>query len=422
MTSAPEPRTRLNGYAPVLVALAALLFAFVVGQLVGPGDPPVSFDRADKTTWFEQAGPGGTGEAEQYRSRFRLIAIFGMVSGLVLLAFLAFYRGPPVRRLLELASRRPLVGAAAIGALLAVALAIAGLPASLLSFQLGRDYDLITQDLAGWAGDQLLALAFSVPLTALAALAGFAVWRRFRDRFWVAASAIAIIFACIWLWLWPVLVSPSFNRFEPLAPGPARAEVMRLADRAGVDVGEVFSVDASRRSVALNAYVHGIGSSKRVVIYDNAIWNLSGDEFTALIAHELVHVKSNDVYRGLVFAILVIPLAALALQLGTATIMRRNGDPGDGPVVVLPLALGLSVLMLLLTVPGNQLSRQIELKADYDAIELTGDPAAMVRLQRRIAENNLSDPDPPAVWQALFGTHPPTLDRIGLALALERKD
>ena len=60
MTSVPEPRSRLNGYAPVLAALGAVLFAFLVGQLVGPGDPPVSFERVDKSTWFEQAGPGGT--------------------------------------------------------------------------------------------------------------------------------------------------------------------------------------------------------------------------------------------------------------------------------------------------------------------------------------------------------------------------
>lgn len=422
MTSAPQPRSRLNGYAPVLVALLALLCAFLVAQVLGPESPPVSFESADKATWFEQAGPGGTEVAEQYRSRSRLIALFGMASSIALLVFLAFYRGPPVRRALELASRRPLAGAAAIGALLAVALAVAGLPASLLSFDLGRDYGLITQELAGWAGDRLLSLAFTVPLTALAALVGYLAWRRFKGRFWIAASAIAVVFACVWLWLWPVVVSPLFNRFEPLPPGPVRAEVMRLAELTGVDVGEVYSVDASRRSVALNAYVHGIGSSKQVVIYDNAISDLSGDEFTALIAHELAHVASNDISRGLAFAILVIPLAALALQLGTTAILRRNSDPRDGPVVVLPLALMLSVMMLLLTVPGNQLSRQIEIKADYDAIELTGDPEAMIRLQRRIAESNLSDPDPPAVWQSLFATHPSALDRIGLALALRREN
>jgi STE24 endopeptidase len=362
----------------------------------------VSFDRAEKATWFEQAGPGGTEIAERYRSSSRSIALLGMASEILLLVLLAFYRGPPVRQLLRLASRHPLAGAAGIGALLAVALAIAGLPASLLSYELGRDYDLITQSLAGWAGDRLLSLAFSVPLTAIAALVGFAAWRRFRGRFWIAASAIAVAFAFIWLWLWPVAVSPLFNRFDPLPPGPVRAEVMRLAALADVDVGEVYSVDASRRSVALNAYVHGIGSSKRVVIYDNAIRTLSGDEFAALIAHELAHVSSRDLYRGLVFAILVIPLGALA--------------------VVLPLALGLAVMTMLLSVPGNGLSRQIELRADYDAVELTGNPEAMIRLQRRIAESNLSDPDPPVVWQTLFGTHPATLDRIGLAVALSEED
>jgi STE24 endopeptidase len=422
MTAAPDARPRLNDYAPALVALAAVLFAFLVGQLLGPGDPPVDFDQADKFTWFEQAGPGGTEVAERYRSRVRLIAAFGMFSGIAVLAFLAFYRGPPVRHLLTVASRNPWRGAAGVGAMLAVALAIAGLPASLLSFDLGRDYGLVTQDLGGWAGDRLLSLAFSIPLTALFALASYAAWRRFRKRFWVAASALGVLFAFFWLWLWPVAVSPLFNRFEPLPPGPARAEVMRLAGLSGVDVGQVYSVDASRRSVALNAYVHGIGTSKRVVIYDNALRNLSGDEFTTLVAHELAHVESNDIYRGLAFAILVIPLGALAIQLGAAAILRRNGDSESSPAVLLPLALGLSVMMMLLAIPGNHLSRQIEIKADYRAIELTGDPAAMVRLQRRIAESNLSDPDPPVVWQALFATHPPALDRIGLALAMQEKE
>ncbi|MEX1219579.1 MAG: M48 family metalloprotease [Solirubrobacterales bacterium] len=405
-----------------MAILAAVLFAFLAGQLLGPGDPPVDYERADTSAWFEKAGPGGTDVAEKYRSRSRLITLFGMLSGVALLAFLAFYRGPPVAQLLKVASRKPLLGAAALGAMLAVALAIAGLPASLLSFDLGHEYGLITQDLAGWAGDRLLSLLFSIPLTALAACAGYAAWRRFGRHFWMAASAIAVLFACIWLWLWPVAVSPLFNRFEPLPPGPARTEVMRVADQSGVDVGEVFSVDASRRSAALNAYVHGIGGSKRVVIYDNAIRNLSGDEFTTLIAHELAHVESNDIYRGLAFAILVIPLAALAIQLGAASILRRNGDSGSSPAVVLPLALGLSVMLLLLAIPGNRLSRQIEITADYNAIELTGDPDSMVRLQRRIAESNLSDPAPPAVWQVLFSTHPPVLDRIGLALAIKDEE
>jgi STE24 endopeptidase len=422
MTSASGPRGPLNAYAPVAVALAAVLFAFLVVWAIGPGSPPIDFERADAGSYFEKYGANGVETAEQYRSRSRAIGLFGIASEIALLVFLALYRGPPMRRLLARASSHPLRGAAAIGALLAVALALAGLPASILSFDLGRDYGLITQGLDGWAGDQLLALAVSVPLAALAAFAAFALWRRFRGRFWIAASVLAIAFAVLWLWLWPVAVSPIFNRFEPLPPGPVRSEALDLADRTGVDLGEVYSVDASRRSVALNAYVHGIGSSKRMVIYDNALETLPPEQLSILLAHELAHVESNDLYRGLGFAVLVIPLAALAMQLGTAAIAGRNGDRPDSPAVILTLALGLTVMSLLLSFPGNRLSREIEIRADYRALELTGDPEAMIGLQRQIAESNLSDPDPPALWHSLFGTHPATLDRIGLAEAWREQD
>ncbi len=404
----------------MVVAAAAVAFAFLVGWAVGPGSPPIDFERADPAAYFEATGPDGVETAEQYRSRSRAIALFAIASEIGLLALLALYRGPPMRRLLDRASRHPLRGAAAIGALLAVALALAGLPAALLSFDLGRDYGLITQGLGGWAGDRLLSLAVAVPLSAVAALAAFAAWRRFRRRFWIAASVAAAGFAVIWLWLWPVAVSPLFNDFEPLPPGPERSEVLALADRAGVDVGEVYSVDASRRSVALNAYVHGIGSSKRVVIYDNALATLPPGSLSALIAHELAHVESADVFRGLGFAILVIPLGALAMQLGAAAIAGRNGDRPDGPGIVLALALGLSVMSLLLSVPGNRLSREIEIRADYSALQTTRDPASMIALQRQIAASNLTDPEPPALWQSLFGTHPETVERIGLAESFSR--
>lgn len=417
MTSAPSQRASLNAYAPVVVALAAVIFAFLVGSALGPGSPPIDFQRADPATWFERSGPDGVERAEQYRSRSRAIALLAIASQIGLLALLALYRGPPMRRLLDRASRNPLRGAAALGALLALALAVVGLPAALLSFELGRDYGLITQGIGGWAGDRLLSLAFAVPLSAGAAVLAFAAWRRFRRRFWLAASAVAIAYAVVWLWLWPIAVSPFFNDFEPLPPGPVRSEVLDLAESSGVDIGEVYSVDASRRSVALNAYVHGIGSSRRVVIYDNVLAEVPSRSLSALIAHELAHVESRDVYRGLAFAILVVPLGALAMQLGAAAIARRNSDRPDGPGIVLALALGLAVMSLLLSFPGNRLSREIEIRADYSALQVTDDPAALIALQRQIAASNLSDPDPPGAWHWLFGSHPTTLDRIGLAEA-----
>ncbi len=421
MDSTPGQSKRLNAYAPVVAAVAAVLVAFLAAAALGPGDPPVTPDRAAAERQIERIDPAAASRAEQYRSRSRLLAIVALAVQFGVLVFLALYRGRPVRRLLGWASRKPVRGSAAIGALLALALALAGLPVALLSFEHGRDYGLITQSLAGWLSDRLLSTAIAAAVSALLATAGYLAWRRLAGRFWIGASVLAAGFAVVWIWLWPVAVAPIFNEFRALPPGDVRSEVMRLADQSGVEVGEVYTVDASRRSVALNAYVNGIGSSKRVVIYDNVIDQLPPDQLSALIAHELIHVEARDVYRGLAFAIIVIPLGALAMQLFASAVLRRRGDPPDSPAVILPLALALSVVTLLLTVPGNGLSRQIEINADYESIALTGDAGAMIGLQQRLAMINLADPDPPAAWQFLFGTHPTTLDRLSLAEGMRRE-
>jgi len=421
MDSATGRLKRLNGYAPAIAVIVAVLAGFFAAAALGPGDPPVTTDRAAVERQVERAGPVGSVQADQYRSQSRRIAIAALLVEFSVLAFFAFYRGRPVRSLIDRVAARPVRGAAALGGLLALALALVGLPLSLLSFDLGRDYGLVTQNLGPWLGDQLLSTAISIVVSMTLAAVGYAAWRRFRGRFWIAASVLATAFAVVWIWLWPVAVAPLFNDFEPLPPGQSRAEVMRLADRAGVEVREVYSVDASRRSVALNAYVNGIGPSKRVVIYDNSLDQLPPDELSALIAHELIHVEAGDVYRGLGFALIVIPFGALAMQLFTGAALRRSGDRRDSPAAVLPLALALAAMTLLLTVPGNGLSRQIEINADYRSVELTGDPAALVGLQRRLAASNLSDPDPPAVWKFLFGTHPSTLDRLALAEGMRQE-
>ena len=96
-----------------------------------------------------------------------------------------------------------------------------------------------------------------------------------------------------------------------LPPGQARTDVLELARRAGVDVGQVYRVDASRRTTAINAYVNGIGSSKRVVLYDTLLNDLNRGERRAVVAHELGHVHGNDIQRGLLFVAIVTPLALI---------------------------------------------------------------------------------------------------------------
>jgi STE24 endopeptidase len=181
----------------------------------------------------------------------------------------------------------------------------------------------------------------------------------------------------------------------------------------------VYSVDASRRTTAANAYVTGLGKTKRVVLYDTLMENFKRDELRLVVAHELAHVHHRDVPNGLLYLAIVAPFGLFAVS----RLTRRLAPDGEaGPAVLPALALSLFVMTTTITTISNQLSRSIEARADSYALTLTGEPEPFISFEQRIALRNLSDPDPPD-WQTfLLATHPPTIDRIGIGVAYERGD
>jgi STE24 endopeptidase len=217
----------------------------------------------------------------------------------------------------------------------------------------------------------------------------------------------------------PIVLDPLFNRFEPLEAGDLRRDVLELADRAGVEVGEVYVMDASRRTTAANAYVAGLGTSKRVVLYDNLLEDFTPDEVRLVVAHELGHVRHHDVRNGLIWLAIVAPFGTWAVAVVAARIAPRGA--ALGPRAVPAVALSLAIVVPVLTMISNQLSRAVEARADAFSLELTRDPATFTDFQRRIAVKNVSDPDPPALVRFLLGTHPSTLERIGMAEAFKRE-
>ena len=209
------------------------------------------------------------------------------------------------------------------------------------------------------------------------------------------------------------MLDPVFNKFTPLPAGDTRSDVLDLAERAGVDVGEVYSVDASRRTTAANAYVTGIGRTKRVVLYDTLLNDFTPAETRLVVAHELGHVRYRDVPHGLLWVALVAPFGTLAVARAGERLTR------DGATAVPAVALALALLTPAITAISNQLSRAIERRADAFALDMTGEPDAMVGFEQRITLKNVGDPDPPRWQMLLLGTHPSTMERIGQALATQ---
>ena len=230
----------------------------------------------------------------------------------------------PPERLLRRLGARPLLGGAAAAAGISLVLVVAELPVRAWMRQRALDVGLATQSWPDWAVDVLKAAGIGAVTAAIGGLVAVALIRRFPRHWWAPASVLVVAYGVVTIWLYPVLIDPVFNKFDRLPNGALRAEVLRLADRAGVDVGEVYRVDASRRTTAVNAYVNGLGHSKRVVLYDNLIDDFPRPEVLGVVAHELGHQKHNDLLRGLAWLAIVAPAATFLVQALAERFARRR--------------------------------------------------------------------------------------------------
>jgi STE24 endopeptidase len=150
-----------------------------------------------------------------------------------------------------------------------------------------------------------------------------------------------------------------------------------------------------------------------VVLFDTLLDRYSRDEVRLVVAHELAHVRHKDVWRGVAHAAIVAAPGAFAVQRLSWALTAERGTPGALPA----LALAAALVSVPIGVIGNRLSRAIERRADAYALELAGSPEAFVSFERRIAVQNVADPEPPRWVTTLLSTHPPTAERIGAAVA-----
>jgi STE24 endopeptidase len=279
-------------------------------------------------------------------------------------------------------------------------------------------YGLSTRGWGLWGRDVAVSAGIDAGLTALALLGLFFLIRRAPRWWWAWAAGGAASLVIVGSFLWPVVIEPAFNRFVPMPTSELRADLLALAEENGTPVEDVLISDASRRTTALNAYVSGFGSTRRIVVYDTTLDRLSDDEIESIVAHELGHVANDDVLTGTLMGALgaAFGVCLLGWLLTWTPLLRRAGvqtpaDPAGIPLLLFLVAAG----SLLATPVQNVVSRHVEARADVHALTLTADPETFAAMQRRLATTNLADPNPPAAWQWFFGSHPTTRERIGLA-------
>jgi STE24 endopeptidase len=284
-----------------------------------------------------------------------------------------------------------------------------------------RDYGLSTQDWGGWAADLFKGWAVGAAIGAVM-LGGFYTLTQFAPGWWWAFGAVGAAALVVLLsFVFPVLVEPVFNKFTPMPAGPLRDELLMLAARDGMPVQDVLVADASRRTTGLNAYVSGLGRTRRIVVYDTLLREAPPGEVRNVVAHELGHAKDRDPELAALLGAIGAAAAVVALYLlgQWGALLHRAGVTSIGSPNAIGLVLAAVAVAGLLSGPlQNLVSRRLEARADQHALRLTGNSAEFAATQLRLAEVNITDVHPPRIEYLLFATHPDTVERLAAARGL----
>ncbi|MGW5559295.1 M48 family metalloprotease [Micromonospora sp. NPDC003944] len=409
-----------------LLALAGLTVALVVlAALLVPWHRPPA-PRADQLAALRDLPAEQVAKGREFRAALRPGGYAALAVGL--LVALALGLTPLGGRLVELVGR-PFGGhwaaQAVLGGLAVVLVAdLVTLPFAAWRQSVLTRYGLSTNGWNGWAVDLLKSYAVSAVIGAVALFGFYAVIRLAPRWWWAFGAAGAAVLVVLLSFVLPVLVEPVFNRFTPMEQGPLRTELMSMAARDGVPVRDVLVADASRRTRAVNAYVSGLGPTRRVVVYDTLLREATPAEVTAVVAHELGHAKDSDVAAGTLTGALGAAAAVVALYLlgSWGPLLRLAGVDSVAQPRAFPLLVALVTVAGLIAAPVQALmSRRVEARADAHALALTNDPESFESMQRRLGSVNLGDPDPPR-WEYLYSaSHPSTVERMAAARAYARE-
>lgn len=409
----------------LLIAALCLIAGQTVISFAQP--PPPKTQREVKTYTLP---PDKLAKAIDYAAARHRLYFIGVAYGiLVLLRLLAWRVAPRFRDWAEAASRRRILQAYIFAPLLLLTIDVIELPISLYGHHLSLEYEQSIQGWGSWFWDWSKGELISF------ALAGFLIWilygtmrrspRRWWFRFWLAAVPIVVFL----MFIAPVVIEPLFFKFEPLAQQqPALvADIEKVVARGGLEIppDRMYEMKASEKLKSLNAYVAGIGASKRVVVWDNTIRKMDTGETLFVFGHEMGHYVLGHIWIGiagaalgiLVFLLLAFYTMRWALaRWGPRWEIRDITDWASLPVLLLALA----VFGFLGEPIGNSFSRVLEHNADIYGLEVIhgivpDSSQEAAQAFQILGEVSLDDPHPSPFIEFWLYDHPSISERVRFA-------
>lgn len=288
-----------------------------------------------------------------------------------------------------------------------------------------HEYGLSSQSFLDWFLDWGKELAVTILISSGCVWLVLAIVRRFRSR-WVfivwGALSVLIAFA---IFLEPLLLEPLFNKFVPLEKGAYRQKIEQISTKAGISDAPIFIVDKSKQTRTINAYVTGLGSSARIVIWDNTLNRLPQEQVLAVVAHETGHYILGHIFWGFLMCSAGLLIVLLAIERWQSRLIalcpKVWGVRALTDIAVIPLFwMALTAVSFAVAPIENGISRVMEHQADEFGLVVTGNGPAMARAFVSLSEENLSNPDPPAFVKLWLFSHPSLRERIDFCLGVKR--
>jgi STE24 endopeptidase len=367
------------------------------------------------------------------RIRFRL-ALIGFVYGIVVLWLVLGWRlAPKYRDWSERLSSKSFLQSLVFSPLLLLTIAILTSPLDIYSEWIEKKYGLSVQGWSSWGWDWVKAELISLVIGTIFIWLLYVVIRRSARRWWFYFWLITLPLGVFLFFLQPLVIDPIFHKFEPLQQkDPAlTASLERLVKRAGQDIPpeRMFWMGAGEKTTGLNAYVTGIGASKRIVVWDTTIVKMSTPQIVFVAGHETGHYVLQHIPKGLTFFAVLLLLAFylgyrcigwLLARWGVRWQIRGLEDWASLPALLLLL----SVFSFAINPIGSAFSRYLEHQADQYGLEVTHEltpDSGQIAAQafQVLGEVDLSDPDPNPTNVFLFYDHPPISDRVRFSLTYD---
>lgn len=311
--------------------------------------------------------------------------------------------------------------------LLSILTFIVFFPLDYYRYNLSKSYGISTQSFSSWMRDNVIDFWVNFVITVLVVTVLYWLINKSPKKWWIPAWLLTIPFSIFIMFIQPVVIDPLYNEFYPLTNKELETKILELAEQANIPSDHVYEVNMAEKTNALNAYVTGVGSNSRIVLWDTTLNRLNEEEILFIMGHEMGHYVEKHIYIGIAGYVLMMLVGLWLISKMMPWIINRFGHVLKIKDVIsihsLPLILLLSSILLFVSSPiSNFVSRYQEQRADEFAMELVQDPEAAVSGFQKLTKAGLSEVNPPTLVKWFRYTHPPMLERINnVAEYLEEK-